>query len=124
MSQVSFQSKFCLPKRLPLFLSEYYEYLVSTQRVTTESVDSIQRVMSRYWPEYAALGKERKKRDKKEKDGDGTTAETADASGKAPAKERKEKSLQQFRDFVAEKVNDETLRRRIMEILNEYNRDI
>lgn len=124
MSQVSFQSKFCLPKRLPLFLSEYYEYLVSTQRTTTDSVDSIQRVMSRYWPEYAALGKERKKREKKEKDGDETTATAVEASGKAPVKERKEKSLQQFRNFVSEKVNDETLRRRIIEILNEYNRDI
>jgi hypothetical protein len=80
--------------------------------------------MSRYWPEYAALGKERKKREKKEKDGDETTATAVEASGKAPVKERKEKSLQQFRNFVSEKVNDETLRRRIIEILNEYNRDI
>ena len=117
-----FKSKFCLPKRIPPFLQEYFEYMTAQRSVPREPLDVTQRLMTQNWADYSSSGKERKKREKKT-DGTGAGAGDAAEAGEKTG-ETRAKTIGKFRKFVAQQVQDRALQAQIIELLNEYCRTV
>jgi hypothetical protein len=111
---MTFESKFCLPKKVPVFLCEFVGFMETHERSINNAVaQGFLEALPASWCEYVKCTRVRKTREKKEE----TPAPPATEA--VPAIDSKKTVLDKLYSFISVNVKDEGTRNELVQLIGE-----
>jgi len=116
---MTFESKFCLPKKVPVFLCEFVGFMETHERSISNAVaQSFLEVLPASWCEYVKCTRVRKTREKKEESPAPLAMEAAPIPT-ALAIDSKKTVLDKLYSFISVNVRDEGTRKELVQLIGE-----
>lgn len=110
---MDFQSKFVLPKKVPVFLNEFVGFMETTRSIEAATAQTFIVAVPDAWQSYIKTGRVRKVKEKKEEAMPLPTSLERALPLVAPTVFKK------LQDYIAENVLEEKIRNDLIRIVNE-----
>ena len=114
-----FQSKYCLPKKIPGYFEEFIGYLEANNKIDGAVSRNFLQTAQLTWPEYAACGKEKKPRTKK---ADSKKEARANDDGDAnPPVKTPRAVVHKLQQFIDRTVANAELKACMLQVLHQFS---